>query len=614
MVRLPNLARIRRFRQASELLRIFRIMQVRPLYLIISVFSSLAIAFFDGLSMGLLVPLAKGVIEANFDFLKDAPVFKYIIAQFPQLIDTAPAKFLFLMLVATIFLAAVFKNMITYLVAVYTSRHESLYLFNLRRAIFRRYLSFGKLYFDRTSQGYLNEILEFCKHVVERMGNFLAMSPTIIFTIAAYFGIMAFISWKLTVVSLIIFPFLHYSMRYVIDKIEKTARFQTRTTLRLSREVFNVLSCIPLIKAYSKEREAEAKFYKLNDLQRRLIFSLAKKKRLIAPLQETIMLMALLLLISSAAFIFIKGKLGEISGFLVFFFLLRRTLPLLVFLNNTIASMAEMRAPIRSILKVFDDQDKHFVPEGTKVFDELRGAIRIEHLSFNYIKSIPILKDVSFTVEKGKLTAVVGPTGAGKTTVISLLMRFYNCPPRSILVDGTDIREFTSRSLLAHMAYVSQDILLFNDTIRYNVTFGIDRAVTESELINVTKKARLYEAVMRFSRGFDTEIGDRGVKLSGGERQRVSIARALLKKANILILDEATSSLDTHTERLIQEAVEEAIKGRTTIVIAHRLSTIKNADKIVVVEDGRFIEEGALDELLAKKGKFYEYWQEQKFY
>ena len=164
------------------------------------------------------------------------------------------------------------------------------------------------------------------------------------------------------------------------------------------------------------------------------------------------------------------------------------------------------------------------------------------------------------------------------------------------------------------MALVSQETLLFNDSLKANIAYGLHRDVSEEEFIEISKKARLYDFIISLPDKFDTLIGDRGVVLSGGEKQRVSIARALLKKAEILILDEATSSLDTHTERLIQEAIDEAVKGRTTIVIAHRLSTIKNADKIIVIGNGRVVEKGGLDELLAKKGKFYEYWEEQKFF
>ena len=208
----------------------------------------------------------------------------------------------------------------------------------------------------------------------------------------------------------------------------------------------------------------------------------------------------------------------------------------------------------------------------------------------------------------------MGPTGAGKTTIVSLLMRFYDCSPSSIFIDEEDIRNFTLKSLRSHIALVSQEILLFNDSIRNNIVFGLVRDIGEEELIEVTKKARLYNFILRLPNGFDTEIGDRGVKLSGGEKQRIAIARAILKGAEILILDEATSSLDSKTERLIQESIDEAIMGRTAIVIAHRLSTIKNANKIVVLEEGELVEEGSLQELLERKGRFFEYWEAQKFY
>jgi len=211
------------------------------------------------------------------------------------------------------------------------------------------------------------------------------------------------------------------------------------------------------------------------------------------------------------------------------------------------------------------------------------------------------------------MTAIVGPTGSGKTTIVNLLLRFYDCPPDSIFIDGVDIRKFSLKSLRQHMALVSQETLLFNDTLRANIAYGIDN-ISDKQIMDVIEKARLYDFIMKLPQGLNTLIGDRGVQLSGGEKQRVSIARAILKGSEILILDEATSSLDTRTEKLIQEAIEKAAENKTVIAIAHRLSTIKNADKIVVIEDGRIIEKGLMQDLLARKGKFYRYWQEQKFY
>jgi subfamily B ATP-binding cassette protein MsbA len=277
------------------------------------------------------------------------------------------------------------------------------------------------------------------------------------------------------------------------------------------------------------------------------------------------------------------------------------------------SSLAKTSGPREELLKIFDDSDKIFVPEGKKECGGLKRSIEFNHLNFSYIPEVQVLEGVTFTIEKGKITAIVGATGAGKTTLVNLLMRFYDCSSSTILIDGVDIREFTLESLRAHMAFVNQEILLFDDTLKMNITYGAGK-VTDEKLVDVAKKARLYDFIMSLPNGFDTLIGERGVKLSGGEKQRTAIARALLKGSEILILDEATSSLDSLTERLIQEAIEEAIKDRTAVIIAHRLSTIRNADKIVVIEDGRVAEQGSLTELMERKGKFWEYWEEQKFF
>jgi ABC-type multidrug transport system fused ATPase/permease subunit len=283
-------------------------------------------------------------------------------------------------------------------------------------------------------------------------------------------------------------------------------------------------------------------------------------------------------------------------------------------LNKTRGKFEKVRPIVRKVLEVLDDNEKFYIPEGPRMFHGLKKSIEFRNATFSYYPDVPVLKEVSFSIEKGKMTAIVGPTGAGKTTIMNLIMRFYDCAPARVFVDGTDIREYTLKSLRDHMALVDQDVIVFNDTIMNNIAFGIDERVSDEKLNSVVKKAQLDDLIGRLPDGFRTEVGDRGIKLSGGEKQRISIGRALLKDSDIVLLDEATSSLDTGTEKRIQKAIEEAIRGRTTVVIAHRLSTIKNADKIIVIEEGRLIEQGTLEELLAKKGRFYQYWEEQKFY
>ncbi|UCC94928.1 MAG: ABC transporter ATP-binding protein [Candidatus Omnitrophota bacterium] len=590
-----------------------RIMGVTPSFFIIQVIGAFLVAFFDGMHLGLLAPLLKGIIERDFAFLHQVPVLKTIVAYFAPAFPENPNTFLFLTLVSIVFAAALLKYVIDYLLQIYSAYKKELYHFNIKQFIFERYFSFGKLYFDRSSHGYIRQVLFFLEQMLNLL-EIIARTLVAIFTLLVYLVIMVAISWQLTIFALTIYPILNYAIRWIVIRIKRAAESRTNALMKLSREVFNILSCITLVKAYSKEEEARERFRKINTDLRRFQFSVDQKFKLILPLQEVIILVALLLLSAAVAFIFVKGKAGEVSGFLVFFLLARRSVPLFASLNLFKAEFAKVESPIRRILEVLDDRDKFFVPEGHKVFRGLERSIEFRGLNFAYFQNIPVLNEVNFTVEQGKMTAIVGPTGAGKTTVINLLMRFYDSPSSAIFIDNIDIREFTTKSLRAHIALVTQESLLFNDTLRNNITYGLEGRVSEDQLIDIAKKARLYDFITKLPKGFDTEIGDRGMKLSGGEKQRVAIARALLKNTEILILDEATSSMDTHTEQLIQEAIGEAVRGKTTIVIAHRLSTIKHADKIVVIENGRVVEEGSLNELLKKRGAFYEYWEMQKFY
>jgi len=425
---------------------------------------------------------------------------------------------------------------------------------------------------------------------------------------------MILISWKLTISIIIIFPVLNYVSNWLIKKIEKTSVFYADCYGVLSKRIANILTGISLVKLYTAEDKEKRYFSSTSEYLEKLEFSMDKKNNLLAPIQEIVVLVGILFLVSAMAFMVVKEKTGSVGSFIVFFYILRRFQGVFAGLKNIKSSLAVASGPIAEISTILDDRDKFFIEEGKREFPGLYRNIEFNRLNFSYKKEIRVIKDVTFSIEKGKVVAIVGPTGAGKTTLVNLILRFYDCPPSSIFIDGVDIREFSLKSLMAHIALVSQDVLLFNDTLRNNITYGLDEKVPGERILDVIRQARLYDFTMALPGGLDTNIGDRGARLSGGERQRVSIARALLKGAQILILDEATSSLDTKTEKLVQEAIDEVVKDKTVIVIAHRLSTIQHADKIIVIEEGKLMEEGSLDELLEKKGKFYEYWQEQKFY
>jgi len=590
-----------------------RKLNIRPIYLAIAVFLSLGAAFFEGISVFFLIPLAEGIVAMNFNSAKQALFIKNFILWFPEIFANSNTA-LFILLVIVIFISAVLKNIIQYAAFLAISKQFRRFCNNLRKLIFSRYLSFGKLFFDNNSMGYLqNVLLNFTGFIGVELRDLGALL-TQFFLLVIYLIVMVIISWKLTIFILIIFPALHYVSNWLIKKIEKTSGFYAECEELLSNKITNILGGISLVKLYTTEEKEKKYFASMSGQKEALEFSIDKKKNLLVPIQEIIVLSGILFLLSAMAFMVVKNKSGSVGGFLVFFYVIKKLQSVVGSLNNIKASLATVSGPMAEIVGILDDKDKFFVPEGKYNFTGLTRAIEFKQLNFSYKDGIRVIKDMTFSVEKGSLVAIVGPTGAGKSTIFNLILRFYDCPPSSIFVDGIDIGEFSVASLRSHIAFVGQEPMLFNDTVRNNIIYGLDEKMDDEKIFTALKRARLYDFIIGLPDGLDSNIGDRGIKLSGGEKQRVSIARALLKGVHILMLDEATSSLDRKTEKLIQDAIDEVVKDRTVLVIAHRFSTIQRADKVIVIENGILAEEGSRQELFDKKGKFYEYWQEQKFY
>lgn len=598
--------------------RIFESIGIKPVNFIIPAFLSFLAAVFDGFGKSLLIPITKGLISMDYGFIREygfikrVPVVKTIVRLLPpEWLASNVSIFTFLLGLA--FTVTMLQYILAYLGSVVFAYQIRKLCNNMRMAIFSRYLSFGKAFFDKESFGHLDNVLvDFVNFAASKI-LWLNQITTEIFKLIIYFIMFCVISWKLTIFTALVYPILHLLSQWLVKKIRKTSGDLAGAKNKLKRKIYNILSNILLVKSYVREDFERKAFRKVNDENTGLEFSIDKKFLLIGPLQNAFMLTATILLMLAISFMVLKEKSGNIAVFLLYLYLLKSSAVSIGNISLFRSTLAEINGPIRNISEVFNDIGKSFVAEGNKIFTGLIDKIDFYRLDFSYVDGRQVLKEASFSVKKGEATALVGPSGSGKTTIISLLMRFYDCPPRSIFIDDTDIRDFTLKSLLPHMALVSQNTALFNDTLKNNIIYGLDN-FSEEKLIDSLKRARLYDFVMQLPKGLETLIGDQGVQLSGGEKQRVSIARALLKNSEILILDEATSSLDTGTEKLIQEAVEEAIQGRTAIVIAHRLSTIKNSNKIIVVEEGGAVEEGTLRELLDKKGKFYQYWEDQKFY
>ncbi|MDP3919973.1 MAG: ABC transporter ATP-binding protein [Candidatus Omnitrophota bacterium] len=584
---------------------------MRPALFSIPAVMALAAALFEALSLGLLIPLTNAILGQDTVAIRSLPFANTALGWFPKM--AASDSILYGVMIVLVFTAAVVKVLLQY-----GSRTSAAYLIRdfthrARCRLFEQYLSYGKLFFDKYNTGHLHQVLvTFTQQVAYHFSqcqNFLIY----LFLLVIYIVLLCAISWKLTIISVMIFPVLYFALNWVIAKIRRSSEDNANQERELGKKIHNVLSCIPLVKAYTQEKFEKREFSKMSQMIRMFEFSIDKKLNFMSPAQEIIMLSGILLLMLCVGLLVAKdGTSSGIGAYLVYFVVLRRASASFGSVNNLKGEIAAVRGPLREIGAILMNNDEFIVQEGCREFADLGEKIEFRNLTFSYREERAILKNLSFSINRGEMTAIVGPTGAGKTTIAHLILRFYDAPQGTLLLDGVDIREFTLASLRRSMAIVSQDIHLFNDTLRSNLLYGIGPGVGEERLTRIIEQARLTNYVRELPSGLDAIIGDRGVQLSGGEKQRVSIARALLKNADILILDEATSALDSETERIVQEAVQEVVKGRTTIVIAHRLSTIKNAAKIIYIENGMILECGTPAALLESKGKFYQAWTEQK--
>jgi len=586
-------------------------MGVRPIHIIIPMVLSLLITLLDIMSMGLLAPLARGIAAGNFNFIQEYSGIKRFLMVIPGLISGAGLGSTFFSIVVAIFCLRVLNLGVGFINKLYRSYYTALFHFRIHTLVYNRFFGFGKLFFDATSQGRMRQVLDYAGQAVGFLWTCQGMVFSI-FRLIAHFALMVVISLPLALTTLILFPLLHVSSHTLIRWIARIAKQQNILSIEKSKEAFNMLSAMPLVWSYSMEGDMKKRYQIMSDQVRLLQFRSATLGAIAQILQELIILLGLLALAYIIVVFLAKNQPAHLAMYAVFIFVAQRTLPMFKIFTSFKEQLARIKPPLREVINILQDEDKHVVHSGDRHFSGLNEAIEFQDHTFAYGSNLPVLKSVNLRFEKGKATALVGPSGAGKTTIMSLLMRYYDCEEESLFVDGVDIREFTLASLRGHYAFVSQETYLLNDTFYNNVVFGLSK-VNDDAVETAIERARLDDLVTKLPNGMQTLIGDRGVRLSGGEKQRVAIARAFLKGSEILLLDEATSSLDTETEKRIQEALNNIIHERTAIIIAHRLSTIQNVDKIVYLQEGRVLEEGTLNELLQLRGRFYDQWIAQKF-
>jgi len=415
---------------------------------------------------------------------------------------------------------------------------------------------------------------------------------------------LIYFSPQLTLISFVLLPVSAFFISRIGKSLKRTAKKSQEEMATLFSNIEENISAMRIIKAFNAMDFVTAKFKKINLWHQQLVTRTFRKKDLTSPLNEFLGAAVMISLVWFGGKMIVEGT-AEMTGetFLGFIIVFSQLLVPIQSVANSVTYLNKAKVSMDRINEVLNSDEKILENDQPLVINELKDKIAYENVSFKY-QDAYVLNNLSFSVRKGTVVALVGESGSGKSTVADLLPRFYDVTEGRITIDGTDIRNFSLKSLRDQIAIVSQESILFNDTVKNNILFGRPDA-TEEEVMQAARIANASDFIEKMENGYETMIGERGGKLSGGQRQRINIARAVLKNAPILILDEATSALDIESERQVQQALEELMKNKTSIVIAHRLSTIRNADQIIVMSKGKIVETGTHEELLMLKGTYF---------
>jgi ATP-binding cassette, subfamily B, bacterial MsbA len=560
--------------------------------------TGICIPVLDGLIFSFVFPALEG-----FQGIKDSGLgfpFKQVSGFFVNMDFPLRLKTMAILLVGITLLKGILffiNGILSYRLQIVTLKHFNMTFFKQLMRIGIGYLNSRK-YSDLYTLGTYNITSLYCLIVL--INNSLIQ----FFNIAVLLVMLILLSWKMTLVSLLFTGIGSLILRKVAYKAEFTGRFVGEARKFVNNVLLNGIRGGKTIRLFNRENNEVEKFEKVVDDFNGGYLKLGKIKSLVRPAFEATGMFCLAVIIIASSFIFPRYDAAALGTLMVFIVVFQRISKSVMELNNTRVEFVAELPIYREFFNFLDTADKHLLPNGKERFTGLKNDIEFRKVRFSYGQEEPVvLNQASFIMPKGKKTGIVGTSGAGKSTLAELLLRFYDPLEGSILVDGRDLRDIDINSWRKNIGVVSQDVFLFNDTVRANIAYAKPDA-TQQEIEAAARKAYAHEFIQEFPKGYDTLLGERGVLLSGGQRQRIAIARAIIINPEILVFDEATSSLDSGSEKIVQRALDEVGEGKTVFTIAHRLSTVFDSDKIIVVEAGNIVEQGAHQELLRNNGLY----------